>query len=148
MEVKLQYTIVRTEDQYIRYCNELEELVFQKEGSNEDVIELLTLLIEKWDDENYKMPEIDPVQLLKLLMEEHGLKAKDLTEILKLSKGTISKILNYRKGISKETIRKLADHFAMRQEAFNRPYRLKDKINKSFRNAALMNTRKKMEQIA
>ncbi len=148
MKIEIHYTIIRTEEQYIRYCNELEELVLLKGGADEDTIELLTLLIEKWDDKHYKTPEIDPVQLLKLLMEEHSLKAKDLTDILKLSKGTISKILNYKKGISKETIRKLSNHFAMRQEAFNKPYKLKNKINKSFRNAALMNTRKKMEQIA
>ena len=148
MEAKLQYTIIKTEEQYKRYCEDLEKLVFQKENSDEDTIELLTLLIEKWDEEHYQIPEIDPVQLLKLLMKEHGLKAKDLQDILKLSKGTISKILNYKKGMSKETIRRLADYFAMRQEAFNRPYKLKNKINKNFRNAALMNTRKKMEQIA
>lgn len=148
MKVELQYTIIRAEEQYIKYCNDLEELVLVEGSSDEDTIELLTLLIEKWDDEHYKTPEIDPVQLLKLLMEEHDLKAKDLTDILRLSKGTISKILNYKKGISKETIRKLSNHFAMRQEAFNKPYKLKDKINKSFRNAALMNTRKSMEQIA
>jgi len=144
----LQYTIIKTEEQYNRYCEDLEKLVFQKENSDEDTIELLTLLIEKWDEEHYQTPEIDPVQLLKLLMKEHGLKAKDLQDILKLSKGTISKILNYKKGMSKETIRRLADHFAMRQEAFNRPYKLKDKINKSFTNAALMNTRKEMGKIA
>ena len=144
----MQYTIIKTEEQYKSYCEDLEKLVFQKENSDEDTIELLTLLIEKWDEEHYQTPEIAPVQLLKLLMKEHGLKAKDLQDILKLSKGTISKILNYKKGMSKETIRRLADHFAMRQEAFNRPYKLKDKINKSFKNATLMNARKKMGQIA
>lgn len=52
------------------------------------------------------------------------LKAKDVGEILDLSKGTVSKILNYHKGLSKETIRKLSAHFELSQEAFNRPYDL------------------------
>jgi len=61
-----------------------------------------------------------------------------------LSKGTISKILNYYKGLSKETIRKLSDYFKIAQEAFNRPYRLVNEVNKHFKNASLMNTKKEM----
>lgn len=75
-------------------------------------------------------------------MEEHDLKAKDMVEILDLSKGTISKILNYHKGLSKDTIRKLSDYFKVSQEAFNRPYRLVHEVNRRFRNASLMNTEK------
>lgn len=37
----------------------------------------------------------------------------------------MSDILNYKKGLSKEVIRKLATHFKVRQEAFDRPYKLK-----------------------
>ena len=57
-------------------------------------------------------------------MEDHRLKAKDLAEILGLTKGTVSKILNYQKGFSKETIRILSNRFKLRQDAFNRPYPL------------------------
>jgi HTH-type transcriptional regulator/antitoxin HigA len=58
------------------------------------------------------------------LLEENNLKTKGLGEILDLSKGTISKILHYHKGLSKETIRKLAAHFKLSQETFNQPYNL------------------------
>ncbi len=57
-------------------------------------------------------------------------------EILGLSKGTVSKILNYQKGFSKETIRKLATHFKLYQEAFNRPYPLVNKVPDKFRTAS------------
>ena len=75
-------------------------------------------------------------------MEENNLKAVDLVKILGLSKGTISKILNYNKGLSKKTIRKLSEHFRVSQEAFNRPYELVNEVNRLFRDANLMNTRK------
>lgn len=42
----------------------------------------------------------------KALMNDHGLKARDLGEMLNLSKGTVSKILNYQNGLSKDSIRK------------------------------------------
>ena len=58
-------------------------------------------------------------------MESHQLKAKDLVDMLGVSKSYVSEILNYRKGFSKVVIRKLASHFKVSQEAFNRPYVLK-----------------------
>lgn len=85
---------------------------------------------------------MDPIQLLKALMAEHQLKAKDMTKILGVTKGTVSKILNYHKGLSKGTIRILSEYFSLNQEAFNRPYKLRDPINRKFPNAALMNTEK------
>ena len=144
MDKVMKYKIIKTERQYDKYCKVLEDLVFKNRKKDKDEIELLTLLIEKYDDENYPPPELDPIELLKSLMDEHKMKAKDLVEILNLSKGTVSKILNYQTGLSKETIRKLSERFKLNQEAFNRPYRLKDPINRKYKNAALMNTQKKI----
>jgi HTH-type transcriptional regulator/antitoxin HigA len=143
----LKYTIIKSRKQYDKYCDTLEELVCNESKDAKDEIELLTLLIEKWDAENNSLKDSDPIKLLKSLMEENNLKSKDLVEILGLSKGTVSKILNYHKGLSKETIRKLADYFKVSQETFNRPYRLVNEMNKHFRNASLMNTKKNMENI-
>ncbi|MCF8297094.1 MAG: helix-turn-helix domain-containing protein [Melioribacteraceae bacterium] len=143
---KLKYTVIKNKKQYDGYCNILEELISKDDKKFSDEIELLTILIEKWDAEHNSFEDIDPIELLKSLMESNNLKAKDLVEILDLSKGTISKILNYQKGLSKETIRKLSDHFNISQEAFNRPYKLVNEINKRFRNASLMNTRKKLNK--
>jgi len=144
MDKVMKYKIIKTERQYDKYCKILEDLVFKNRKKDKDEVELLTLLIEKYDDENYPTPELDPIEILKSLMDEHKMKAKDLVEILNLSKGTVSKILNYQTGLSKETIRKLSERFKLNQEAFNRPYRLKDPINRKYKNAALMNTQKKI----
>ncbi|MBN4049687.1 helix-turn-helix domain-containing protein [Bacteroidales bacterium AH-315-N07] len=138
----LRYTIIKTNKQYKEYCNTLEKLLVQDKKTLYDEIELLTLLIEKWDAENNSLLDLNPVELIKALMEENNLKSKDLIDILGLSKGTISKILNYQKGLSKETIRTLSNQFKISQEAFNRPYKLVNDVNKHFRNASLMNTKK------
>ena len=87
------------------------------------------------------------IRHVKYDMEENKLKPKDLIEILDLSKGTISKILNYHKGLSKDTIRKLSHYFKVSQEAFNRPYKLVNEVNRHFRNASLMNTKKDLGNI-
>jgi plasmid maintenance system antidote protein VapI len=69
------------------------------------------------------------VEILKSLMKDQGLTASGLGKIIEVSKSHVSEILNYKKGLSKEVIRKLAAHFKVNQEAFNRPYRLQ--INQS-----------------
>jgi HTH-type transcriptional regulator / antitoxin HigA len=142
----LKYKVITSKNQYKEYCNVLEQLVFSgsKDSNTRDEISLLTLLIEKWDAEHLLFTELDPVQLLHSFTKDHSLKAKDLAEILEISKGYVSDILNYKKGLSKEVIRKLADYFKVSQEAFNRPYKLVVPENAHLRNASVMNTRKKL----
>ena len=141
----LKYKVIKSGEQYDEYCQLLEQLAFQENTTPEveEEIELLTVLIEKYDQENNTFEEVDPITMLKSLMEDHNLKAKDLVNILGVSKGLVSDILNYKKGLSKEVIRKLSEHFIMNQEAFNRPYKLK--VDSKLRNAGVMNTRKKLE---
>ena len=83
---KLKYTVIKDADQYKKYCDILEELILNEIKLTKDEIELLTLLIEIWDNEHNSFKDSDPIELLKALMDEHNLKAKDLVEILELSK--------------------------------------------------------------
>lgn len=121
----IKYKVIKNADQYKEYCIQLENLLSEQEiGQVQDEIDLLTLLIEKYDEDQNTFQENDPVSLLRSFMEDYNLKAQDLTTILGISKGYVSDILNYKKGLSKEVIRKLAIYFKVRQEAFNRPYKL------------------------
>jgi HTH-type transcriptional regulator / antitoxin HigA len=141
----LKYKVIKTKSQYNQYCKELETLLEKGGGKAvQDEVDLLTLLIETWDNEHNTFDEIDPIRLLQSLVEEHNLKPKDLVHILGVSKGYISEILHYKKGLSKEVIRKLSDYFKVSQGAFNRPYKLKVTKNSRSKNASIMNTRKKL----
>ena len=53
------------------------------------------------------------------------MKSVDVAGLLGVSEGLVSDMLNYKKGLSKETIRLLASRFKLRQEALNRPYLLR-----------------------
>ena len=139
----LKYTVIKNKAQYKEYCKALETLVDNGvKGKAADEVDLLTVLLEKWDDEHNSFMEVDPIRLLHSFMEDHKMKAKDLVKLLNVSKGYISDILNYKKGLSKEIIRDLAAHFKVSQEAFNRPYKLKSPINAKLKDASVMNTRK------
>ena len=126
MSTDLKYKVIRNRVQYDDYCKALEILLTLKSNSEvQDEIDLLTLLIETFDEAHNTFTELDPIALLRSFMAEHHLKPQQLVALLEVSKGYVSDILNYKKGLSKEVIRKLATHFKVRQEAFNRPYKLK-----------------------
>lgn len=142
----LQYKIIKTDAQYNKYCDALEALVDsgKKTKAVQDEIELLTLLIEKYDADHNSFEDADPIELLKSLMKDHKMKAVDLANLLNVSEGLVSDMLNYKKGLSKDTIRILSERFKLNQEAFNRPYKLHVPVNPKFKDAKLMNTRKKL----
>lgn len=125
MEI-LKYKVIKNDKQYNQYCDILEALgdCRKKTKALLDEIDLLTLLIEKYDEEHNNFEDSDPVELLKYMMKENKMKAVDLARFLDVSEGLVSDILKYRKGLSKENIRLLSERFKMRQEAFNRPYQL------------------------
>ncbi len=130
------YTIIRTEEQYWKYCNDLEKLTNEyRENPSDELIETVSLLIEKYDEAHATLEELDPIQLLKSLMEDNHMKQRDLAQLLAISKGHVSDILNYKKGLSKNVIRLLSDRFKVRQDAFNRTYELFQVTNKQNGNA-------------
>ena len=121
----MKYKVIKDKGQYTQYCESLEQLLALKvDAAVQDEIDLLTLLIETYDASHDTFAHSDPVILLRSFMSDHHLKQHHLVELLGVSKGYVSDILNYKKGLSKEVIRKLAEHFKVRQEAFNRTYSL------------------------
>lgn len=146
---KLKYKVIKSEKQYDEYCDVLAELVASPRKSKElsDEIELLTLLIEKWDESHSTFKDANPIEILQYLMAENNLKATELAAILGIGKSLISDMLHYRRGLSKENIRKLAEHFKVSQELFNRPYKLISPLNAQLKNASVMNTTKELKVV-
>lgn len=135
------YKVIKFLKQYKEYCNILETLVTspKKTQAHQDTIDLLTLLIEKWDEQHNTFSDANPVELLSYLMKENKLKATDLANELGVGKSLISDILHYRRGISRDIIRKLASRFKVSQELFNKPYKLVSPIK-----AHITTTKKKL----
>lgn len=138
-----QYKIIKTDAQYKKYCDILETLLDggEKIKAVQEEIELLTLLIEKYDADHNSFDDADPIELLRSLMKDHKMKAVDLAKLLNISEGLISDMLNYKKGLSKETIRILSERFKLNQEAFNRPYDFRVTVLPKIIDVRLMNIR-------
>lgn len=99
----LKYKVIKSKKQYDEYCRALHELDFstkRKTKGMQEEIELLTVLIEKYDKEHNIFDELNPVELLRSLMKDHNLKSIDLANKLNVSPGLISDIINYKKGLS------------------------------------------------
>ena len=98
---------------------EFKKIAWAKEGVNiEEGFEPLYVIN---PDKRAKVSE------LKALMKDHNMKAVNIAELLDVGEGLVSEMLNYKKGLSKETIRILSNRFKLNQEAFNRPYELQKK---------------------
>jgi len=102
----LKYKVIKDQFQYDAYCQQLEALLaLAINPMIQDEIDLLTLLIETYDEGHETFGGRDPILLLRSFMADHDLKAQDLTVILGVSKGYVSDILAYNKGLSREVIR-------------------------------------------
>lgn len=99
--------IIENEHQYQAYLARIDELFEAPEGSPEArELELLTLLVNKYEEEHYPLSTPDPIEFIKVRMEDLGLKDKDLVPYLG-DKAIVSKILNRRRKLSIEMIRRL-----------------------------------------
>ncbi len=73
------------------------------------LLEIVGTLIEAYENEYMPDTEVSPIERLKYLMEEHGLKQKDLRELG--SPGVISEILSGKRDLNKRHIKALARRF-------------------------------------
>ena len=71
-----------------------------------DELEVLVLLIEKYEERHWHISEPDPIDAIKFRMEQMGLAQKDLTPYIG-SKSKVSEVLNRKTGLSLPMIKKL-----------------------------------------
>ena len=86
---------------------------------------LLAFLINKYEQEQWSVPELDPIELIKERMDDMGLKPADLAREYG-DKGTISKVLNYKQPLSLTMIRFFSKMLRVPAEALMKEYKLKD----------------------
>ncbi len=113
-------TSVRTEDDYKQARATIDVLV-EEVGDNEDhpladVLDYLAAQVKAYEDEHFPIPDADPREVLRFLMEQHGLKQEDLADCAPQSR--ISDILNGRRDISKDIAKKLARRFNVHADLF------------------------------
>ncbi len=108
------------------YQNALErlELIFDaKKGSREgDELEILGILIEKYEDEHFPVGFPDPIEAIKFRMEQMGYTQTDLANVVGL-KSRASEILNKKRKLTLEMIRLLHDSLKIPTEVLIQAYK-------------------------
>jgi len=98
---------IKTEDDYTNTLSTIESLMDAKPNTPQmDELEVLTTLVEAYEEQHYKIEAPDPIEAIKFRMEQEGLKQKDLVAIVG-SKSRVSEILNKKRKLTIEMIRNL-----------------------------------------
>jgi HTH-type transcriptional regulator/antitoxin HigA len=114
--------IIKTEKAYRQALQRLEEIFDAKKNTAQgDELELLSLLIEQFEKEKFIISFPDPIDAIQFRMEQMGYKQKDLAEIIGL-KSRVSEILNRKRKLTLEMIRKLHDAMGIPTEVLVREY--------------------------
>ena len=99
---------IKTEVDYRAALKRLEEIFDAKPGSPEsDELEILGLMVDNYENKYYPIEAPDPIEAIKIRMEEMNLKQKDLIPEIG-GKSRVSEILNRKRRLTVEMIRKLA----------------------------------------
>ena len=99
--------IIKTESEYKKALTKLEKLFNAKPNTPKgDELELLSLLIHKYEQEKYPIDMPDPIEAIKFRMEQMGYTQNDLAKIIGL-KSRASEILNRKRPLTLEMIRNL-----------------------------------------
>jgi HTH-type transcriptional regulator/antitoxin HigA len=112
--------VIRSEEQNEDYIQALYELEQRHDrwGSEEaELADLLTLLIEDFEEKNYQLPKSSPLETIAFLMEQHGLKQKDLTDVFG-TPSIVSEVMHGKRELNKEHIRRLSERFHVSPELF------------------------------
>jgi HTH-type transcriptional regulator/antitoxin HigA len=85
---------------------------------------LLVHLISQYEKATSTLPEVDPIELIKIRMEDFGYKPSDLAKEYG-DKGTVSKVLNYKQSLSLTMIRKFSELLNLPTQELVKEYALK-----------------------
>lgn len=116
--------IITTEQEYEKALARL-AIIFEADPDSAEGMEaeLLVTLIEKYEKEHYPISLPDPIDAIRELMERIGLKDKDLIPAIG-SKTTVSLVLNRKRALTIDMIRKLSGLLGLPVEVLIQPYEL------------------------
>lgn len=113
---------IKTEQDYNQVLERLEEIFDAEPNTKEgDELEILGILIEKYENEKFPIELPDPIEAIKFRMEQLNYSQNVLAEVIGL-KSRASEILNKKRKLSLEMIRKLSEKLHIPSEVLIQPY--------------------------
>ncbi len=111
--------VIHNDAELAAYTEALFQLTALKNPSRSEVeaIELLTLLVERYEQERYLVPEADPVSVVRLLLEQQNLAQRDLIPEFG-SESAVSMFLSGQRSLTVEQVRRLSARFELPADVF------------------------------
>jgi HTH-type transcriptional regulator / antitoxin HigA len=119
-----QWLPIETASEYKEVKERVEEIYQVKKGSPHfKELQLLVMIITEYEKKHFSLPEVDPIEMIKIRMEDFGYTASDLAKEYG-DKGTVSKVLNYKQALSLTMIRKFSRLLRIPPESLIKEYKL------------------------
>jgi len=123
MNQKPQWFLIETEQEYNKAIERYEQVKYATAGAEHKEKLLLVHLIENYENTLWDLPDVNPVEMIKIRMDDFGYKAADLAAVYG-DKGTVSKVLNYKQPLSLTMIRKFSELLHLPASALLKEYTL------------------------
>lgn len=106
-EIKLELKPIKDKEQYKEYLQIIDSLIDCEEDSpEEEALELVSILVESYETKHFPIEAPDPIEAIKIRMEEEGLMKKDLAQYFG-SQSRVSEVLNRKRPLTLDMIRKI-----------------------------------------
>ncbi len=116
--------LIESEEEYEVAMKRYEEIRYARKGDEKyRELMLLVRIISEYETKTSTLPELDPIEFIKIRMEDFGYKAADLARVYG-DKATVSKVLNYKQALSLTMIRKFSKLLQIPPEALIKEYEL------------------------
>lgn len=123
--MKTQWFLIDNDSDYALALARYQEVKNAQKNSEEHREKLLLVhLISEYEKIGANLPEVDPIELIKIRMDDFGYKSADLAKEYG-DKGTVSKVLNYKQALSLTMIRKFSRLLRIPVEALTHEYELR-----------------------
>jgi len=112
--------VIRTEKENEAYTEILYELDQRSKtltAAEKELAKLLMLLIEDFEEKRYRLPRTQPLDVVRFLMEQHGLRQKDLVDVFG-TPSIASEVLSGKRELNKDHIERLSERFHVSPELF------------------------------
>jgi HTH-type transcriptional regulator / antitoxin HigA len=112
--------VICTEEENEMYTEVLYDLDRRSKrltAAEKELAQLLTLLIEDFEEKHYQVPRASPLGALRFLMDQHGLKQNDLVDVFR-TPSIVSEVLNGKRELNKDHIKRLSERFNVSPELF------------------------------
>jgi len=115
---------IKTEEDYQAALSRLEEIFDAPDGTSEsDELDILGLLVDEYEKEHYPIDSPDPIEAIKIRMEELNMRQVDLIPVIG-GKSHVSEILNRKRRLTIQMIRRLKERLNLSAELLIRDYEL------------------------